>query len=121
MNKQEILDKVIEENPRIDFDSVTVEMCDTFMGIFYLNKVQELGLIESDVPTLTGNGFDVAMTMYENGWKVGDEEMMIIFTELFGEPIIPSHPLILFCANFRDEGFDAMKKKIDELDKRQQN
>jgi hypothetical protein len=121
MNKQEILELTIDENPSIDFDDVSIEMCDTFMAIFYLNKIQELGLIETDINSLTNRGFDVAMTLYENGWKVSDEELTVILGVLFDEPIMPTHPLLIFCSKFRDDGFDSIKSDIERLKKVKEN
>lgn len=121
MTKTEIIKKVKQNNLKIDFEEVNIELCDTFMVIFYLNKLVELKLIEMDVGSITNKGFDLAIDLYDNGWEVDDTKISITLSTIFEESITLEHPLFLLCKEFRDKGYKKLKDSIDEYKNTQSN
>lgn len=80
----------------------------------YIGKLKEFGLIEGEGDHLTTKGFDVAMSAYEEGIRLEENEIRALILKIPEMENIKEElsTMILY---LQDKGFDEFKKLVEKI------
>ena len=87
MEKQGLLNKIMIDNSDVDFEGIS---------------------------DLTPKGFDVAISLYNSGWEVEDDEIMNTLIEIYGGELSNMEGLFILCREFKLIGYSGIVESLKE-------
>ena len=115
MNKGEIVEKLISTDTIPQ--QISVAMCDTLIVIYWLGKLEEGGFIKSNHAKVTTSGFDSAMSLIEEGWKVDTKEIIPSIIKVLNfkyEDRDEAEMLTYMILEIQEKGIDGMKDVLED-------
>lgn len=86
--------------------------------IFYMNRYSELGIITPGAYQVTTEGFDVAMSLLEIGFKASPVGIWRFIYKLIEEEKLlyeDKDDIYLLLENMQEKGYDNVKEEIEML------
>lgn len=85
MNREEVLGEELKKFAPSMAKEMSPEAVDVMMVLFHIGRLKDVGALEVETHTVTGNGFDLAMGLFDRGWEVDLVDIFTILNELFEE------------------------------------
>jgi hypothetical protein len=84
MDREKVLAEVLENYPNELDDLIVPDAADVMMVIFHIGRMKDSGgFLEVETHKLTGSGFDLAMDLYDKGWRVKLERIFDVLNDMF--------------------------------------
>lgn len=122
IDKQATLDRILRENPKFE-QNTCVETADFMIVMYYLFKLETLGLITKGPYKLMDKALSMIPVLIDAGWRVSDRKISLCIKALTsdngeekiegGEDTI-AEALTLIVSRIQLIGYPAMQKQVEE-------
>jgi len=83
------------------------------LTFFYMGKLSEFGLIKGGENEITTKGFDVAIDLYNNGFKISKKEMEMCLRSIMKDsPKEMQHQFLVLMLHMQELGIDKFKEEL---------
>ncbi len=87
------------------------------MVLFHIGRLKEVGAVSVDTHTITGQGFDLAMDLFEKGWKVNILSIFDTLNDIFeGQDNVQFTALIHKTQGYSIAELKAIEKSLEKDD-----
>lgn len=99
-------------------NQMSIEDCDKLLMLYYLEILNKHNIVETDTPTVTDKGADLAKLVSEAKYCIRPDSMIKILLKLFG-PNMDREDAMALCMMvemLQTEGIDALLESLDDED-----